>query len=895
MSGGFDSLGLCPEIIRAVEGDLGWLLPTDVQDESIPLILGGGDVMVAAETGSGKTAAFGLPLLQLVYERKLQEEEASEKKKNASNGSSSSSVTSKVTPISFRVNDEDRDITLGIESDGVTVSNETPKWSGGRLNVGIKDGKCYYEAVILNKGIIRIGYSNASANLNLGTCSQGIGFGGTGMKSNSGKFESYGEPFTKGDVIGVQFDAQNGGTVAYSKNGKYLGPAYTFPRFSGPYYPAVSCKQGLVKLNIEGPFLHMPPERLGYVPIPALDHQSCLHIARSTASSMTGGRGGNNQKGSNGNKGPTVLILEPVKDLAEQVYNCMMEYSQYLQTFLKIGILHGERVTGSHDCDILIATPIKLYDQIKRGKILVNKVKYFVLDEADRLTDKENLENIMNIFVKLPKQDTGIERLQVCFFSATLHSPEISNLAKTLCHNATWVDLKGKDSIPQTVHHLVVEVDPILVNKNQNKNQQHNQNDLYISYQDHVVLDGVHQGNSYPNKGSNNDFQNQKGMKSGGLRNESISQGIKRDKVLTLLKVIDAFKMEQVLIFCRTNLDCDNLETFLCRINEGGGGGKGRKFQGKVEKGLENKYSCCVLAGKRSMNERRENLQAFKDGDVRILICTDVAARGIDIQGLPYVINMCLPHETDVENYIHRVGRVGRAERMGLAISIVAGGGYQEKVWYHSCPSRGANCQDRRLKEQGGCCIWYNEPYVLSLIEERLALPSLTEETENSAENSRQNVSSTSSSSNNNKSTTHNEHSGTSMKKGQKRKASPLERLIASNNFALPEAIKNALGSGQYGYEKGGTQIDETVVQHLKQLSPHVSKLAKMEVQAQNIWLTMALTFGVGSKDKEGSDAMIRTPIRKTNNAIDNTFTKGKEGNLTKGQYKSHNHNKRKK
>lgn len=56
--------------------------------------------------------------------------------------------------------------------------------------------------------------------------------------------------------------------------------------------------------------------------------------------------------------------------------------------------------------------------------------------------------------------------------------------------------------------------------------------------------------------------------------------------------------------------------------------GSFRKFGGKVEKGKENPYSCCVLAGMRSMQERRANLQAFKDGDVRFLVCTDVAARG---------------------------------------------------------------------------------------------------------------------------------------------------------------------------------------------------------------------------------------------------------------------------
>ncbi len=65
-----------------------------------------------------------------------------------------------------------------------------------------------------------------------------------------------------------------------------------------------------------------------------------------------------------------------------------------------------------------------------------------------------------------------------------------------------------------------------------------------------------------------------------------------------------------------------------------------------------------------------------KEGEVRFLICTDVAARGIDITGIPYVINVTLPD--DKQNYVHRIGRVGRAERMGLAISLVAT--VQEKV-----------------------------------------------------------------------------------------------------------------------------------------------------------------------------------------------------------------------
>ena len=64
----------------------------------------------------------------------------------------------------------------------------------------------------------------------------------------------------------------------------------------------------------------------------------------------------------------------------------------------------------------------------------------------------------------------------------------------------------------------------------------------------------------------------------------------------------------------------------------------------------------------------------------------------------------------DKQNYVHRIGRVGRADRMGLAISLVAT--VKEKVWYHSCPSKGKSCYNSNLKEYGGCAIWYDEKQV---------------------------------------------------------------------------------------------------------------------------------------------------------------------------------------
>ncbi|KAK6184601.1 hypothetical protein SNE40_007044 [Patella caerulea] len=156
--------------------------------------------------------------------------------------------------------------------------------------------------------------------------------------------------------------------------------------------------------------------------------------------------------------------------------------------------------------------------------------------------------------------------------------------------------------------------------------------------------------------------------------------------------------MDRALIFCRTKVDCDNMENYLKKA----GGAK---------------FPCVCLHGDRKPQERKANLQAFKDGKVKFLICTDVAARGLDITGLPFVINVTLPDEK--QNYIHRIGRVGRAERMGLAISLVSK--VKEKVWYHSnCNNRGRGCYNTNLTDRGGCCIWYNEPQLLSDIEEHL-------------------------------------------------------------------------------------------------------------------------------------------------------------------------------
>jgi len=259
--------------------------------------------------------------------------------------------------------------------------------------------------------------------------------------------------------------------------------------------------------------------------------------------------------------------------------------------------------------------------------------------------------------------------------SATLHNYEVKKLAEKIMYFPSWVDLKGQDSVPDTIHHCVCLIDPKEDTEWRNLNR-------------HILTDGVHSTDRL-------NYQSES--------NEMLSEAVKILKAEYCIRAIEKYNMDRALIFCRTKIDCDNLEEYFIRF----GGGP---------KSVDHKFSCVCLHSDRPPKERTDNLERFKKGLVRFLICTDVAARGLDITGLPYVINVTLPDEK--QNYIHRIGRVGRADRMGLAISLVAK--CQEKVWYHSCPSRGKSCSNRLLKEHGGCCIWYNEMNYLDQIEEHL-------------------------------------------------------------------------------------------------------------------------------------------------------------------------------
>jgi len=619
---------------------------------------------VAAETGSGKTGAYALPILQIVFETLRGKKQKSEPTQN---------LNAQVEKAKFSV----RDDLLSITRKGIGALVQG-NWSGCRVDVGILRGQFYWECTIIGSGVCRVGWATVGASpLNLGMDFQSFGYGGTAKKSYGRNFEDYGEPFGPSDVIGCYLDRDQE-AMFFAKNGKMMGMAYRIPPNlkSQALFPAVCLKNSEVVANFgEVKFRHPLP--VGYRAINQARIAETNFVFQHSRSAASGGR----------QAGPLAIILEPAKDLCQQVYSEIVRLSKFMtDPPVKVALLMGG-VTNMQrqiqDCHIVCATMGSLTGMVKSKKLPIGNVKFFVLDEADQMLDGKqgSQKDVLAIYSRLP-----LERgVQVMLFSATLHSKDIKNVSSQVCKHPTWVDLKGKDFVPDTVHHSVIVVDPL-------KDLRYRTNTWGTA-----ITDGVHARD-------NTNFNTMTPSA------EARSEWIKMLKPLTVKQLVDTFEMSHCMIFCRTRDDCDNLERYMVNI------GGGRQFVSGAG-GKENPYSCCVLHSGRSQGERKANLGYFKKGEIRFLICTDVAARGIDIKDLEYVINVTMPAKA--EDYIHRVGRCGRQDKHGVAFSIIAQ--YKEKVWYHSnCGTRGVGCTNTNHIDKGGCCIWYDEAEILGQVEQRL-------------------------------------------------------------------------------------------------------------------------------------------------------------------------------
>ncbi|MFT6815464.1 MAG: ATP-dependent RNA helicase RhlE [Sphingobacteriales bacterium] len=270
------------------------------------------------------------------------------------------------------------------------------------------------------------------------------------------------------------------------------------------------------------------------------------------------------------------LIVTPTRELAIQIGESFTAYGKY--TNLKNTVVFGGVSQGTQTqalkkgVDILVATPGRLLDLMNQGHISLKDVKYFVLDEADRMLDMGFIHDVKKLLAKLP-----VKR-QSLFFSATMPK-SIVDLSNDILNNPKKIAVDAVSSTAETI-------------------QQY----LYLT-----------------NKDS------------------------KKKLILHILKNKD---LKQVLLFSRTKHGADRIVSNLRKM----------------------KIECAAIHGDKSQNQRQKALSDFKDGQIRVLVATDIAARGIDIDKLRYVINYDIPNEA--ETYVHRIGRCGRAKEEGIAISI---------------------------------------------------------------------------------------------------------------------------------------------------------------------------------------------------------------------------------
>lgn len=282
------------------------------------------------------------------------------------------------------------------------------------------------------------------------------------------------------------------------------------------------------------------------------------------------------QNTSQGKRNIQSLIVTPTRELAIQIKESFDDYAKY--TNLKNAVIFGGVSQGSQTqelkrgVDILIATPGRLLDLMNQGFISLDTIKYFVLDEADRMLDMGFIHDIKRIIKALPRNRQSL------FFSATMPD-NIIKLSREILHNPQKVAVTPVSSTTETI-------------------QQY----LYMTN--------------------------------------------KSDKNALLLNILKNPEMSQVLLFTRT-----------------------KHGSNRIVKNLhKKKIDAAAIHGDKTQNQRQRALANFKEGKIRVLVATDIAARGIDIDKLRHVINFDIPNES--ETYVHRIGRCGRAGEKGIAISL---------------------------------------------------------------------------------------------------------------------------------------------------------------------------------------------------------------------------------
>jgi ATP-dependent RNA helicase DeaD len=276
---------------------------------------------------------------------------------------------------------------------------------------------------------------------------------------------------------------------------------------------------------------------------------------------------------------PQALVLAPTRELALQVAEAFQRYASSMPGFHVLPIYGGQSYDpqlkalrrGVH---VVVGTPGRVVDHIKRGTLRLDNLSHLVLDEADEMLRMGFIDDIEWILSQTPPQR------QIALFSATMPSV-IRKIAQTHLNNPAEITIKAKTTTAANIR------------------------------QRYWLVSGT-------------------------------------NKLDALTRILEAEPFEAMIIFARTKLATEDLAT---------------KLQAR---GLD----AAALNGDVQQAQRERIVARLRDGTINILVATDVAARGLDVERVSHVVNYDVP--TDTESYVHRIGRTGRAGRSGEAILFIA-------------------------------------------------------------------------------------------------------------------------------------------------------------------------------------------------------------------------------
>jgi ATP-dependent RNA helicase DeaD len=272
-----------------------------------------------------------------------------------------------------------------------------------------------------------------------------------------------------------------------------------------------------------------------------------------------------------------VIILSPTRELCLQITKDLTNYAKFLPQIRIVAVYGGASIEDQirdirKGAQIIVATPGRINDLIRRGKVQLSSIHSVVLDEADEMLNMGFKEDLNTILDEIPKDRRTL------LFSATM-SREVAAIARNYMNESLEITVGNKNAGAENVKH-------------------------------HYYM--VHAS----------------------------------DRYLALKRIVDFYPDIYGIIFCRTRQETKDV----------------------AEKLMKDGYSADALHGDLSQQQRDYAMQRFRLKNLQMLVATDVAARGLDVEDLTHVINYNLPD--DVEIYTHRSGRTGRAGKSGISVSI---------------------------------------------------------------------------------------------------------------------------------------------------------------------------------------------------------------------------------